>query len=150
MFRSETTPQIYNIFRCSIALARNQSTTSTWKSSNFEQWYYPLNMQTGHNKKTSVSYPSVLQNTSRTQSNRRRAPTILMNFGGLFHPLNQAWELSERGGRFSEETPPFSRRASWPPRRPRCLERLRPVPYKPRVAPWQNKNTSTMCLPSKS
>ena len=39
-----------------------------------------------------------------------------------------AWELSELG-RFSEATPPFSRRASWPQRRSSSLERLRPVPY---------------------
>ena len=50
--------------------------------------------------------------------------------------VHQAWELSDLFGRVSEATPPFSRRASWPPRRPRSLERLRPVPYEPCVAHW--------------
>ena len=61
---------------------------NTWKSYNFGGWFHPLNMQTGQNKKTFISYFSVLKNISKIQSNRRRAPIILMNFGGWFQPLN--------------------------------------------------------------
>ena len=44
---------------------------------NFEHSFHPPNMKTGKNKKTRVSYFSVLYNISKNQNNRTRTPKIL-------------------------------------------------------------------------
>ena len=44
---------------------------------NFERTFHPPNMKTGKNKKTRISYFSVLYNISKNRNDRRRTPKIL-------------------------------------------------------------------------
>ena len=44
---------------------------------NFERSFHPPNMKTGKNKKTRISYFSVLYNISKNQNDRRRTPKML-------------------------------------------------------------------------
>ena len=44
---------------------------------NFERSFHPPNMKTGKNKKTRISYFSVLYNISKNRNDRRRTPNIL-------------------------------------------------------------------------
>ena len=44
---------------------------------NFERSFHPPNMKTGKNKKTLISYFSVLYNISKNRNDRRRIPKIL-------------------------------------------------------------------------
>ena len=44
---------------------------------NFERSFHPPNMKTGKNKKTRISYFSVLYNISKNRNDRRQTPKLL-------------------------------------------------------------------------
>ena len=74
------------VFECEIWLTRqilkNPFFPQKWFfNPNFEHSFHPPppppNMKTGKNKKTRISYFSILYNISKNQNDRRRTPKIL-------------------------------------------------------------------------